>query len=304
MTKFFLLLATASLAYSCKPLNNTESAPKVSSINENTTVALESPARKMILPLYAQDVGTYCTATAVGKNTIITAAQCFYGSNKDKPELFIRPAPKHNKNEFSYVIWNGGKDFPANSQIDDFQFSSKIKKVYLAPNTKPGALGLIAPNPDLAVACIDKLFPDSLLTSNIQSFDGNYSLDTLSQQNFRYYGFGANTNSGLGRGVLRQGTGIGVKIKQQDANQPIDIVDNSSWFDRLNPFHKPDAACKGDAGGPVYIATSGTFAGVISTGACDKNKSDKTGGLSFSPIDRTNGAPDWIADAIKSCDGS
>lgn len=281
-----------------------ESIALVASSSQEAIVSSDSPARKMIGVLATDAGGVFCTATFLAPKAALTAVHCFHGSDDDDPVTSIATAPAANPDGASFVFWNGGKDMANRSDFNMLAFKTRVVAVHIHPETQPGALGIVPPKPDLAVICLKDALPKATLTADVASFDGEFTRQTLVRQSFRYYGFGARSPDNAGVGVLRQGRGIGFDdVRWESATDPIQIVENPTWLEKLNPFRTPDSGCRGDSGGPVFIETSGTLAGVISSGQCSELFGrERRSGLQFSPIDRIGKNDQWLINAVRLCD--
>lgn len=301
MNKYIFLIFL--FCFGCKTSTNSSNLNVISS-RSDTQIPLGNPARKMIVSLYAAKTGVFCTATIVGNKTVISATHCFSGQDEETPASSVRPAPYGAKNEIAYVAWNNGLDFPKTANLSSIHFKSKIKSIAIHPQTTPGAMGIVAPLPDIAILCLETPLPKETLAASIDTYDGNYPVDVLFNQTYRFYGFGVKNPLNEGLGVLRQGRGIGVKRDgYTNEYDPVKIEDTAGWLEKLNPFRDPDGGCKGDSGGPVFFEHSGTFAGVISSGHCSRKVGRKRmSGLEFSPVSRIGSGSKWITDAIEACE--
>jgi len=298
---FFFLVVTA---VSCRGKIDNTTNLKIIGPDKVTKVPASSPIRHMMVGLATDKKGIFCSGTKIGKNSILTAAHCFKGSDLKNPAKEIRPRAIISPEETAYAVWNGGQDL-TDSAGDLRKYV--IGNVVLKKNTK-GQIWMIPPKPDLAVVCVASSFPDEMKNLDLASFEGAYEPKALIGRSYTYFGLGANNPDGSGRGVLRKGTGKSQKEVLNNNLEPGDEVwvrdSGGFWQELFNPNRPPVGACAADSGGPVFLSDSGTLAGVLSRGGCGEG--EKLGraqkeSISFSSLDRSEGGISWIRDAIKKC---
>jgi secreted trypsin-like serine protease len=196
---------------------------------QSSTMAYPSVGALML------DGNMHCTGTLVDKATVLTAAHCLSGYEKQVPTMtFVFGSNAFQPTSGPFKVT--GIAYP-DGKLPGFSFN---------PNTLEDDIGLvyISPEPTVSRYALHKGQPAWM------DINGN-------QTQLLFVGFGYNEIEG-------QQIGLGIK---REVPLPISLVENRRVAFRV----KGKATCHGDSGGPAFLEESGTLFQTSVTSGADED---------------------------------
>ena len=173
---------------------------------------------KKVLMLFSK--GQLCTATAIRKNVILTAAHCITGGTDETIAVF------HSS-------------LSCESGFDKFKHRQKVSKIYVHEDYRADV------SPDQMTGDIALVILENEIPLGYEIFDIANPNSIDSQSDMYLYGYGrirSGEDSGAGAGMLR-------KTSLARADYSLDLANKKVKVDQSHGT----GICQGDSGGPAFV---------------------------------------------------